>query len=438
MQRQKTIAKWLVIILLCTVAVGAYIMYDALYVGEGGGASADVGTEQPDPSPSEPETPDPDPPFYTELPRPTQTYAGIEVAHAGGEGDEAVLGAVFTADREYVFFSSESEEYDCRGSGVYVAVYSEGALIAVTRFADAGSAFGGAKLTANGVAAAVSGEESGTLFLFDKSGGVKGEASVPLFESAFLLLADGDLTVFYSDGVRLGVCTVGEGLSVDVSPFRLGGAYTVREGFAAGGSFVLAADNGQDVAVITYTHASGFINTKTYSQTSFKQIVPVAGEDGAAFCLLGGRSDGVLLSVIGADGTEESAAVLEGSADAALFGDGTSLTLVRTGLTETYCRHLDLISSVTTAFTVGDVLAVRESGGKRVILSRSEDGRATAWLSEDGGGFLSVAECDGGEGNAAAEFYGGSLALVLSSRSRDGIFFENFGGADAYFVRIPL
>ena len=212
----------------------------------------------------------------------------------------------------------------------------------------------------------------------------------------------------------------------------------MREGFAAGGSFVLAADNGQDVAVITYTHASGFINTKTYSQTSFKQIVPVVGEDGAAFCLLGGRSDGVLLSVIGADGAEESAAVLEGSADAALFGDGTSLTLVRTGLTETYCRHLDLISSVTTAFTVGDVLAVRESGGKRVILSRSEDGRATAWLSEDGGGFLSVAECDGGEGNAAAEFYGGSLALVLSSRSRDGIFFENFGGADAYFVRIPL
>ena len=39
MQRQKTIAKWLVIILLCTVAVGAYIMYDALYVGEGGGLS---------------------------------------------------------------------------------------------------------------------------------------------------------------------------------------------------------------------------------------------------------------------------------------------------------------------------------------------------------------------------------------------------------------
>ena len=99
MQRQKTIAKWLVIILLLTVAVGAYIIYDAVYEGASSGAAADD-TRPPssdagetplpsDPDDEEEETP-PSPPYHTVLPRPTQNYAGIEVAHAGGEGDEAV------------------------------------------------------------------------------------------------------------------------------------------------------------------------------------------------------------------------------------------------------------------------------------------------------------------------------------------------------------
>ena len=56
MQRQKTIAKWLVIILLVTVAVGAYIMYDALYLG---GDTAEGGSTTETPSPTPDPVPDP-------------------------------------------------------------------------------------------------------------------------------------------------------------------------------------------------------------------------------------------------------------------------------------------------------------------------------------------------------------------------------------------
>ena len=150
MQRQKTIAKWLVIILLCTVAVGAYIMYDALYVTKGSGA--DAGDAQPVLPPSSDEQP-PHVPVFTELPRPTQNFAGMQVAHTGGEGDDILLDAVFTSEATYLFFSSSSAEYDCRGAGLYVAVWKDDALIAVTRFAEKDSVFGGGKLTADGVAA---------------------------------------------------------------------------------------------------------------------------------------------------------------------------------------------------------------------------------------------------------------------------------------------
>ena len=447
MQRQKTIAKWLVIILLLTVAVGAYIIYDAVYEGASGGAAADD-TRPPSsdtgetPLPSDPvddeeETP-PSPPYYTFLPRPTQNYAGIEVAHAGGEGYETVLGAVFTADARYIFFSSTSEEYDCRGGGLYAAVITDGKLIAVTRFADADCTFGGAKLTSGGVAVAVSDNEKGSLLLFAANGTVKGETELPAFRNAFLLLSGKDLEIFLSDGSALMSCSVDASLSVTRSPFRHAGAYAVKEGFSAGGSFTLIAEDERDTAVLSYSHERGFISKKVYEKTRFMQIVPLAGEDGAALCMLGGREDGVILSVLGLDGEEEAATVVEGSSEAALFGDGVSVTLVRTGLTETYCRHLDLISSEPTDLAVGEILAVKESGDDRVILSVDGEDRMDILLSSKGGGFLSVAECDYAGCNAVCELIGGELVTVFSTTSDEGIFFERFGGADAYSVSIPL
>ena len=144
MQRQKTIAKWLVIILLVTVAVGAYIMYDALYLG---GDTAEGGSTTETPSPTPDPVPEPEPPYYTTLPRPVQNYGGIAVSHAGGEGDDVTLGTVFTAERVFLFFSSASNEFDCRGAGTYLAVFSDDELLSVTRIGGENAVFGGAKLT---------------------------------------------------------------------------------------------------------------------------------------------------------------------------------------------------------------------------------------------------------------------------------------------------
>ena len=436
MQRQKTVAKWLAIILLVTIAVGAYIMYDAVYLEGGDTAAGDEPVTPPDtePDPAPPET---DPPFYTTLPRAAQTFAGIKVAHAGGEGDERVLATVFTDGTAYVFFSSESSEYDCRGSGLYLALHDGDSLISVTRFAAGSATFGGAKLTSDGVAAAVSDGGTGTLFVFGTDGSVKGETSLPAFTSAFLLSHGGELMLFLSDGTALTCHTVQKGLAVTSSPFRLAGDRTVTEGFAAGEVFTLSAQRGEDTEIVTFSQENGFIVTECYEKTSFRQIVPVAGEDGAAFCLLGSKASGMLLAVLSASGEELSSATLEGGTEGALFGDGVSVILVRTGLTQTFCRHLDLIASAPTDLEVYGVAAVRESGGKRALVTRDAEGGVEVLLSSEGDDFVTLAECSGGEGNVRAEFLDGDLVISLSSSSRDGIFFENFGAGDAYLLRLP-
>lgn len=436
MQRQKTVAKWLVIILLLTVAVGAYIMYDALYVTGGNTAQGDIAGEE-IPSPDDTAPPSPDPPVYTTLPRPSGTYAGITVAHAGGEGNERVLDCVMTGERTHLFLLSDSEGYDCRGEGMYVAVFSAEELLSVTRFAGADAVFGGAKLTADGVAAAVSEGEEGKLFLFDSAGGVKAQAALPAFSSAFMLLASGRLNIFAECADGLNFIEVREGFRPILSPFRLPSSARVREGFAIGDSFTLAASGEDETLILTFSQNSGFKCAKSYPQTEFRQIVPVAGEDGAAFVMLAATRDGVMLAVLSAEGGEIAATVREGSRDAAVFGDGVSVTLVRSGITETFCRHLDLISSSPTSLILGEVTAARGDGNARVIVA-TEGGVTTVYSASSEGEFIPLLQCGPAEGDAVIEIAGDTLIAALSTTSSDGIFFENFGGSDAYLVKMPL
>ena len=434
MQRQKTIAKWLVIILLCTVAVGAYIMYDALYVTKGSGA--DAGDAQPVLPPSSDEQP-PHESVFTELPRPTQNFAGMQVAHTGGEGDDILLDAVFTSEATYLFFSSSSAEYDCRGAGLYVAVWKDDSLIAVTRFAEKDSVFGGGKLTADGVAALISEGGEGSLVVFDAEGSEKGRCALPGFTSAFTLLNGNALTVFSAEDGKLGCHTVEKGLTVTHSPFFLSGKYEVAEGVVIGEDILLFAREGEDVAVIRFSHKDGFNVVKRYENCVFRQIVPLAGEDAPALCMLAERQDGMLLAVIGSTGAEEASTVADGVSEGALFADGVSVTLLHSGGANTYCRHLDLIASAPSALSVGRVIEVAQQDDLRLFASCDDDGRTTVMLSENGTDFSPLLAYDG-DGRVMARFADGELLLAFSTSSSDGIYFESFGGADAYFVTAPL
>lgn len=435
MQRQKTIAKWLAIVLLLTLAVGAYIIYDALYIDAGGGANA---SDTPADDPSSDLVP-PDPPYYTTLPRSNGTYAGVTVGHAGGEGADTVLGAVFSEGGELVFFSSDSDEYDCRGAGLYAAAFDSEGLVAVTRFAEGDATFGGAKQTADGIAALSSDDAGGKLTLFDFSGRVKGECSLPSFTAAFPLAGGDGLYVFFSTETHLGCAVVESGLIVRESPFRLPeGGHTVREAMAGAGSFTLVTEREAEVtAVISFSESKGFSVKREYADADFCQILPIAGEDGAAWVLMTKSAGGLRLSVFGPSLELEAETAIDGAGNAVMFGDGVSFTVVRTGVTETYCRHLDLVSSVPTGMTVGEVLFVRsDSSGK--IFAHAEEGTMSV-VRLDGSDAVTLMECVAPPaGKVGYALSGEKLLLAFSTSDAEGIFFENFGETDAYFVSMPV
>ena len=88
----------------------------------------------------------------------------------------------------------------------------------------------------------------------------------------------------------------------------------------------------------------------------------------------------------------------------------------------------------------GELCAVAGTWSINEYLSREPvtDGSAEVLLSENGGDFLSLAAWSYPGGNVAAEIVGGTLFAAFSSSSADGVLFENFGGADAWHLCLPL
>ena len=117
MQRQKTIAKWLSVVLLTTIAIASYILLstigknapsDSAVAGAGNTSQTDV----------------PTPPIvYSTLPRACETVKGFSVAHAGGSKQEEVVDYVDFCGKTLVFFSSNSVDRDVKEAGLYIAVF---------------------------------------------------------------------------------------------------------------------------------------------------------------------------------------------------------------------------------------------------------------------------------------------------------------------------
>lgn len=436
MQRQKTVAKWLAIILLCTVAVGAYIMYDALYVGSNNGGQASASTEDTPDNPGPDDTvqqPD-DPPFYTTLPREAQEVSGISVQHAGGEGDDEVLGAVFSADNAMVFFNSASAEYDCRGGGMYRALFNDGKLTDVTRFSDAGD-LSDVKLTNEGVTALVRVGDDCRLYLFATDGTPKGETAFPSFTQAKIYLAGNTTQVFYTDAQGLRAAVVKQGLNVEISPyFYSPETLDIKDVYLVGSRYLLFGETSDgDTVILSFEQNRGFNLLKRFEKTYFMQSVPMAGEDGAAFAFLGATADGGTLAVLSSDCAELAVTTLSPLTDAVMFSDGVSLTLVRCGVTETYCRHLDLIASRTNALLFDDVLFVRNSSGGRLFAATRAEGFSV--FCEDADKDISerlfVPAADVTSVSAAAS--ADTVFVAFSTASSNGCCYQNFGGKDAFF-----
>ena len=175
-----------------------------------------------------------------------------------------------------------------------------------------------------------------------------------------------------------------------------------------------------------------------YTNTELLQIVPLAGEEGTAYAMLGKTADGGVLTVLNAEGAQEASAALGSLDGAVIFSDGISVTLVRSGVTETYCRHLDLISSKPNTMNFGKVLYVRNSQDARLFAVSLAQSTEIYMLdgSDELKSLVSLPAQDVERLTAAVR--GGSVDIAFSTAYAQDVCYQNFGKSDCFLLSVNI
>lgn len=439
MQRQKTVAKWLAVIVLLTVAVGSYILYDSFYTDLGDDHTATGGDNTGESNPPEDNTPQI--PEYTTLPRPAESYRGLTVSHAGGEGADSAQTAVFFADKTAVFFSSDSLGYDCRGAGMYVAVFTDNEVTSVSRISDSEEEEVPvtSTLSSEGVLLLSRTPTGGGLHLFDVSARETASADIDAFGHA-AFCSDGSSThLFYTDSRGLNAAVVGSGLTLEKSAYYLaGGVEEIYQAFYTGTVFVIVARTAAEgVTIITFEQNKGFNIRYGLKNHTFMQFSPLAGEEGIMFVLLTATAGGLALNTFANDGEYVASATIDNASYGAVLSDGTSLRVLAAGKIYTYCRHLDLVAATSFAPSFDEVyFAVRAESGHIVGVREGNDFSVYALADSAASPLLMISGEGLPDGKCLTALSGDKLRLVFSSSSDKDFYYGAFGKGDVFSLTL--
>lgn len=430
MLKQKTVAKWLAVILLLTIAVGSYLLYDAVFkeVDVQADADGNDGADAPDDkSDALPETP-PHIPFYTSLPRESEIIGNAVVSHVGGEGDDEFLSAVAFGENEFVFFNSNSEEYDLREKGLHLALFRSGSLKSVDKISN--GEFLDAKLCAKGVAVAVKEEENVTLYLYSTDGALIAKTAIENADDFKFYLYGDTLCAFYVSNGYLRFSEYLDCVKEQRSPYLVSTHATeINAVLYIGGKFLVATSTNDGLKGYTFEQNKGFILSFSIDNLRFKQIECVGGVDSTILLLLENGEESALVSLKDF-GIDNRKSIEEKSVVIAKSEDG--FDLIASGKTYTFCKHLDLISSKDNSFSFDEISAFAPYKNGVYFISK-KDGKNSLCSSADG----VLVSLPDSLINPAVSPKAESVGIYSSSSSSVGVTRANFGEYDVFSFTYP-
>lgn len=449
MQRQKTIAKWLAVILLLTLAVACYVALSAIF---GGRASENVAgaqdktdsddsgivtpsddgngdNEDTPPSQEEP----PHIPIYSEFPRSAVGVGGLDALNIGGEGDDILLDSISCFGKDILIFDSASTEYDVKASGLHLAAISDGAIEG-TLFLAENEEYLDCTLSTGGLLVVTRNDLQTVLRLVSRDLRVTLKNVLPRYESYRLFTSDGVLRLYAADETTVNVYTVSKTLSASRSSrtASLDGAQ-IKDIVPAGKRDMLLLQNDSGISVCTYSTNEGFILQSELLNCRFKQILPIVYDSQQGFAMLASTDGGYCLTKLDADGKQDPSTTIDGAKTATIFKDGTNVMLLSDKMIYTFCSHLEQTSCLPLT-EGGELVKGRE-------LFSTTDG--TLYAAGDDG--LSLLSLNGSELAETLTLTAAKSPVVITSK--DGICVAfcsdeklgelGFGGKDVYFVICP-
>lgn len=417
MQKQKTIAKWLIIIILCTIMVGGYLVYDAIVnnngntaLGENGNPAFKITAEKEK--------------YHTVLPRESEQIDGIDVSHVGGENDESIKKIIAYNGKFFVFFQSNSCEYDVEKSGLNMAYFEGLTLEKVLWITDA--EFVDCKLMSAGICLLTKGEKN-CAYLINAYGEIVAKTDAPDFDYCTLNLNANVLEAYFVNDDELHMATIQSNLDFAVSNFVLNVKnLTIKSILSTHNSSTLILENVSDnpcTKIVGYSHDKGFTIRYIADKTSFLRIFTL-GDLETNFILCGKSQGRIILFSLDSDFKLTAKKTLDED-DGIIISNGTNLSVICNEFTYEFCRHLDLQSKRNSL--VHD--KIKEYNDRFFVVEK--DGKDTLFTT-DNRSIASFASCN----NYRIIESGDTIYAFVETSSIEKVFRGNFGGYDIYFLAI--
>ncbi len=344
MQRQKTIAKWLAVVLLLTVALACYIAFgtDVLKKNSDNIAGAGDKTNPPDGSQTEPIKPEP---VYSTLPRPAELVDGTAVHHAGGEGNEKYLESFYISDKLLVLFSSESEQYDVKEQGIYVARFDNDNLVSTHKICGNDEEYVCATLGATGIIVVTKSATATVLRVINSSCLVTAKNTAPLYASYKLYTLGRDLYMFACDNEFVYAHTISSNLDISASNFIFPIiAAKLKHVMQYGGDIMVCAQSANGLTLLSYNKTKGFTYKNNYINCEFVQLMPTVADSKQAAVILLKTQRGLTLRGIDINYVTKYEYEADGEETGVIYKEQSTFKLVTPKKAVTLCSHLELIN----------------------------------------------------------------------------------------------
>lgn len=446
MQNQKTIAKWLAVILLLTLAIACYVALSSILGGDklqnnvagaqdqddqqiqtpnGDSPSSDGGTTPPDDVEEPPHIPE-----YSQFPRAFSQTGTLQALNIGGEDDDVALDLISCFGKDIVIFNTLSVEHDVSRSGLHLAAISENGLEG-TLFIAEDEQYVDCSLSAGGLLVVTRNEAQTFLRLISRELKVTLKNVIPRFDSYKFFTSGGALKMFVADKNGVSMFSISRTLSASKSNRS---AVIANASIAyimpSGSSDMLFLQTDSGISICMYSANDGFNVTSELINCRFEQILPISTDGKQCFALLSSSDDGYSLTGIDASGKQFVSHAFLDMRTAAIVKDGSNLHVISPEKKLSFCSHLEQTSSadISLNFETGDDFKLFSTATGRLYAT---DGDKFCLLSLVGDALSATSVYEGASG---AKFSLDS-GIKLAFSSADGKFEQmSFGKTDIYFV----
>lgn len=343
MQKQKTIAKWLAVILLMTVAVACYIALSAI-VGKNPDGNANVAGANDDNNQENVDNPTIKP-VYSVLPRKSETVNGASVAHVGGEGEEKVIDVFYFAKKTALVFHSQSEQYDVKEKGIYIAIFDGETLEKTLKIASENYKYLSSCQTRNGVAIFTCDGAKTNVKIYDGNFAVSCENAIDAYDEINANYYGDNIEAFCVKNGKIKRLVIDDSLRVKSDYFVLQTtAANVVQTIKYGDSTLLFLQDEQTAVGVSYDTNSGFTKRFSYDKHHILQIMPVIQSNVQCFAALFETQNGLRVSILSLTLNENAEYIVNGENFGALFRSENGLKILLKNRIIRLCSHLEFIS----------------------------------------------------------------------------------------------